>query len=51
MTVGEKLRVLVFANNVFDKFGILNAPFTSQATPAGSIVRPRTLGLRVDWSL
>ncbi|WP_022677541.1 TonB-dependent receptor [Novosphingobium sp. B-7] len=51
VTVGEKLRVMVFANNVFDKFGILNAPFTSQAVPAGSIVRPRTLGLRADWSL
>ncbi|GAO53641.1 TonB-dependent receptor [Novosphingobium sp. MD-1] len=51
VTLMDKVRVLVFANNVFDKFGILNAPFTSQATPAGSIVRPRTVGLRLDWSL
>jgi hypothetical protein len=51
VTLGEKVRVLVFANNVFDKFGILNAPFTSQVTPAGSIVRPRTIGIRADWSL
>ncbi|BBC71020.1 TonB-dependent receptor [Altererythrobacter sp. B11] len=51
VTVMENLRVLAFANNLFDEYGILNAPFTDAAAPAGSIVRPRTVGLRVDWSL
>ncbi len=51
VSVGPNLRLLGFVNNVFDKFGVLNAPFTSQAVPAGSIVRPRTFGLRVDWTL
>ncbi len=47
----DRLRILAFANNVFDKYGILNAPFTAQTAPAGSIVRPRTVGVRLDWSL
>ncbi|TCM35430.1 TonB-dependent receptor [Novosphingobium sp. ST904] len=51
MGLGENIRVMAFANNVFDKFGILNAPFTSQAVPAGSIIRPRTIGVKLDWSL
>ncbi|MGF7149099.1 outer membrane receptor protein involved in Fe transport [Sphingomonas zeicaulis] len=51
VTLMEKFRILAFANNIFDEYGILNAPFTSQVTPAGSIVRPRTIGLRLDWSL
>jgi outer membrane receptor protein involved in Fe transport len=51
ITVGENIDLLVFANNVFDEYGILNAPFTDAALPAGTIVRPRTFGVRVDWSL
>ena len=51
VTLMEKFRILAFANNIFDEYGILNAPFTSQVTPAGSIVRPRTIGIRLDWSL
>lgn len=51
MGFGEHIRVLAFANNVFDKFGILSAPFTSQFAPAGSIIRPRTIGLRVDLTM
>lgn len=51
INVNPKLRVLAFVNNAFDKFGILSAPFTSQTVPAGAIIRPRTYGLRVDWSL
>ena len=50
-TIGWNVRLLGFVNNALDKFGILNAPFTSQFTPAGSIIRPRTYGLRVDWNL
>ncbi|TPG47113.1 TonB-dependent receptor [Sphingomonas glacialis] len=48
VTVMEKVRLLGFVNNIFDKRGILNAPFTDQAAPAYSIIRPRTYGLRVD---
>lgn len=48
VTVLERFRLLAFVNNVFDKRGILNAPFTSQTAPAYSVVRPRTYGLRVD---
>ncbi len=47
----ENVRLLAFANNLFDEYGILSAPFTDAAAPAGAIVRPRTIGLRVDWSL
>jgi outer membrane receptor protein involved in Fe transport len=51
MGLGESIRVMAFANNLFDKFGILNAPFTSQAVPAGSIIRPRTIGVKLDWTM
>ena len=50
-TLGQNLDLLVFANNLFDEYGILNAPFTNAAVPAGTVVRPRTIGIRVDWSL
>lgn len=50
--LGEKVRLMAFANNVFDKYGVLNAPFANDAaTPQGSIIRPRTIGLRFDWGL
>lgn len=48
VTVFERFRLLGFVNNIFDKRGILNAPFTSQTAPAFSVTRPRTYGLRVD---
>ncbi len=48
VTVMERVRLLAFVNNIFDKRGVLNAPFTSQVAPAYSIIRPRTFGLRVD---
>lgn len=51
ITVADSVKVLAFANNLFDEYGVLNAPFTSSFAPAGSIVRPSTVGLRVDWSL
>jgi outer membrane receptor protein involved in Fe transport len=50
VTIMEKVRLLGFVNNILDKRGILNAPFTSQAVPAYSIIRPRSYGLRVDVS-
>jgi hypothetical protein len=43
--------LLGFVNNMFNKYGILNAPFTAQTAPAYSIIRPRTYGLRIDWNL
>jgi iron complex outermembrane receptor protein len=50
-SVSENIRVLGYVDNVFDKFGILNAPFADSFAPLGSIIRPRSYGLRVDWSL
>jgi outer membrane receptor protein involved in Fe transport len=51
VTVDQHIRLLGFVNNMFNKYGVLNGPFTSQTAPAYSIVRPRTYGLRIDWSL
>lgn len=47
-TVIDHFRVMLFMNNVFNKRGILNAPFTDQTAPAYSVTRPRTFGLRID---
>ena len=50
-SVMDKFRITGFVNNMFNKYGILNGPFSGQTSPAYSIVRPRTYGLRLDWSL
>ena len=50
-TLLQKFRVTGFVNNMFNKYGILNGPFSGQTAPAYSIVRPRTYGLRIDWNL
>lgn len=48
----EGVRATAFMNNVFDKYGVLSAPFANDAfTPQGSIIRPRSYGLRVDWKM
>lgn len=48
MTIADKVELGIFAKNLFDQYGILNAPFSF----AGSVVRPRTVGatlrLRLD---
>ena len=51
ITLMDKLRVMVFATNVFDKRGLLSGPFAGQNAPAFSIIRPRTVGLRLDLGL
>ncbi|QIG79390.1 TonB-dependent receptor [Stakelama tenebrarum] len=51
IAVLDQFKIMAFANNVFDEYGVLNAPFADSITPSGSIVRPRTIGLRIDWSL
>ena len=48
VTAIGKVRVLAFLNNAFDKRGLLNGPFAGQTFPAFSIIRPRTVGLRLD---
>jgi iron complex outermembrane recepter protein len=50
VTLGENLGVSVFLNNALDEYGVLNAPFADFGTPLGSVLRPRTVGLTVDWS-
>lgn len=50
-TIYRHFRLMGFVDNMFNEYGILNAPFTSQTAPAYSIVRPRTYGLRIDWKL
>jgi outer membrane receptor protein involved in Fe transport len=48
ITAIGKVRVMAYLNNVFDKRGLLNGPFAGQTFPAFSIIRPRTVGLRLD---
>lgn len=45
--ITEGLEFSVFVRNLFDTYGILNAPFTF----AGSITRPRTIGAALRWNL
>ena len=40
----------LFVNNVNDEYGVVNAPLADfYNPPLGSVVKPRTYGLRVNW--
>jgi outer membrane receptor protein involved in Fe transport len=46
----ENADLSIFANNAFDKYGILNAPFADFfPQPLGSVTRPRTVGMTFNW--
>ena len=47
VTVADGLELGLFAKNLFNQYGILNAPFSF----AGSVTRPRTLGASLRFSL
>ncbi len=47
ITVADRIEVGLFAKNLFNQYGVLNAPFSF----AGSVARPRTLGATVRFSL
>jgi outer membrane receptor protein involved in Fe transport len=47
ITVADRIELGVFAKNLFNQYGILNAPFSF----AGSVARPRTIGASVRFSL
>jgi outer membrane receptor protein involved in Fe transport len=47
LEVAEGLQLGLFAKNIFDQYGILNAPFSF----AGSVTRPRTIGASLRFSL
>ena len=50
LTFSEAVDVSLFANNLLDEYGTLNAPFASSALPLGSVTRPRTIGVTMNWS-
>jgi len=46
----EKMSVSLFMNNVLDEYGTLNAPFADfYVVPLGTVTRPRTYGLRLNY--
>lgn len=47
ITVADRVEIGIFAKNLFDQYGILNAPFSF----AGSVTRPRTIGATARFSL
>ncbi|WP_447765481.1 TonB-dependent receptor [Sphingopyxis panaciterrae] len=47
ITVADRIELGLFAKNLFNQYGILNAPFAF----AGSVARPRTIGASVRFSL
>ena len=47
VTVAERVELGLFAKNLFNQYGILNAPFSF----AGSVTRPRTVGATLRFSL
>lgn len=47
IAVTDQIELGVFAKNLFDQYGISNAPFAF----AGSVARPRTIGATVRFSL
>ncbi len=47
ISVGDHVEIGLFVKNLTDEYGILNAPFSF----AGSVVRPRTIGATVRYSM
>ena len=47
VTVAERIELGLFAKNLFNQYGILNAPFSF----AGSVTRPRTIGASLRFSM
>ena len=47
IAVGDRIELGLFAKNLFNQYGILNAPFSF----AGSVARPRTIGATVRFGL
>ncbi len=47
LTVADRVELGLFAKNLFNQYGILNAPFSF----AGSVARPRTVGASLRFSL
>lgn len=46
----ENMTISLFANNVLDEYGTLNAPFADfYLVPVGTVTRPRTIGLRLNY--
>ena len=45
--VSDGIEAGVFAKNLFDEYGILNAPFSF----AGSVTRPRTIGASLRFGI
>lgn len=49
-SVQDNMTVSLFANNLLDKYGVLNAPFADfPPQPYGTVTRPRSLGVRFNW--
>jgi outer membrane receptor protein involved in Fe transport len=50
--IQENVDLALYAENLFDKYGLINAPFAdSYPQPLGSVTRPRTIGLKFGWRL
>jgi outer membrane receptor protein involved in Fe transport len=50
-TLGEKMTLSLFANNVTNEYGTVNAPFADfYNPPLGSVVKPLNYGLRFNWN-
>jgi len=47
MNLTDNIELGVYAKNIFDQYGILSAPFSF----AGAVVRPRTVGATVRFSM
>ena len=51
MSINDRLGASLFVNNAFDEYGIVNAPFADfYPQPLGSVPRPRTWGVTLNWS-
>ncbi|MGH8309083.1 MAG: TonB-dependent receptor, partial [Steroidobacteraceae bacterium] len=51
VTLQDNLTISLFGTNVLDKYGVLNAPFADFGQPLGSVTRPRSFGIRMNWDL
>lgn len=45
----DSYEMLFYVNNIFDEYGIVNAPFATIDDQLGTITQPRTVGVTVRW--
>ena len=53
LQISDQIGVSIYADNLFDTYGLVNSPFGDDQpdNPLGSVTRPRTFGAKFTWKM